>query len=143
MATITVGNFAITDCKVSVKVQEEFVGIADLEEVSLTIENNIETWYSIEGGGWQNALMTARALTGSFSGKRCLGDAGNDYLDSLRYVNGAEAVADWQVEFPNGAKLAFNAVVGITDILGSATDVAPLNGDLTGKGKPVYTPAGA
>jgi hypothetical protein len=143
MATITVGNFAITDCKVSVKVQEEFVGIADLEEVSLTIENNIETWYSIEGGGWQNALMTARALSGSFSGKRCLGDAGNDYLDSLRYVNGAEAVADWQVEFPNGAKLAFNAVVGITDILGSATDVAPLNGDLTGKGKPVYTPAGA
>jgi hypothetical protein len=143
MATITVGNFAITDCKVSVKVGEEFAGIADLEEVSLTIENNIETWYSIEGGGWQNALMTARALTGSFSGKRCLGDAGNDYLDSLRYVNGAEAVADWQVEFPNGAKLAFNAVVGITDILGSATDVAPLNGDLTGKGKPVYTPAGA
>lgn len=143
MALITVGNFAITDCKVSVKVGEEFVGIADLEEVSLTIENNIETWYSIEGGGWQNALMTARALTGSFSGKRCLGDAGNDYLDSLRYVNGAEAVADWQVEFPNGAKLEFNAVVGITDVLGSATDVAPLNGDLTGKGKPVYTPAGA
>lgn len=143
MATITVGNFAITDCKVSVKVGEEFAGIADLEEVTLTIENNIETWYSIEGGGWQNALMTARALTGSFSGKRCLGDAGNDYLDSLRYVNGAEAVADWQVEFPNGAKLAFNAVVGITDILGSATDVAPLNGDLTGKGRPVYTPAGA
>lgn len=143
MATLTVGNFAITDCKVSVKVSDEFVGIADLEEVSLTIENNIETWYSIEGGGWQNALMTARALTGSFSGKRCLGDAGNDYLDSLRYVNGAEAVADWQVEFPNGAILTFNAVVGITDILGSATDVAPLNGDLTGKGKPVYTPAGA
>lgn len=143
MALITVGNFAITDCKVSVKVNEEFVGIADLEEVSLTIENNIETWYSIEGGGWQNALMTARALSGSFSGKRCLGDAGNDYLDSLRYVNGAAAVADWQVEFPNGATLAFNAVVGITDVLGSATDVAPLNGDLTGKGKPVYTPAGA
>lgn len=143
MALITVGNFAITDCKVSVKVGEEFVGIADLEEVSLTIENNIETWYSIEGGGWQNALMTARALSGSFSGKRCLGDAGNDYLDSLRYVNGAEAVADWKVEFPNGATLAFNAVVGITDVLGSATDVAPLNGDLTGKGKPTYTPAGA
>ena len=144
MALITVGNFAITDCKVSVKAADgDFVGIADLEEVSLTIENNIETWYSIEGGGWQNALMTARALSGSFSGKRCLGDAGNDYLDSLRYVNGAEAVADWQVEFPNGAKLSFSAVVGITDVLGSATDVAPLNGDLKGKGKPTYTPAAA
>ena len=142
MVTITVGNFAITDCKVSVKVKDStFSEIADLEEMNITIENNIETWYSIKDGGWQNALMTARALSGSFTGKRCLGDAGNDYLDSLRYVNGAEAVADWEIEFPNGAKLAFTAVVGLTDILGSATDVAPLNGDLTGKGKPTYTAA--
>lgn len=142
MATITVGNFAITDCKVKVKTAgETFSEVADMEEMSLTIENNIETWYSIKDGGWQNALMTARALSGSFSGKRCLGDAGNDFLDGLRYVNGAEAVADWEVEFPNGAKLAFTAVVGLTDILGAATDVAPLNGDLTGKGKPVYTAA--
>ena len=142
MATITVGNYAITDCKVKVKVKDAtFAGIKDLEEVNITIENNIETWYSMEDGGWQNALMTARALSGSFAGKRCLGDAGNDYLDSLRYVNGAEAVADWEIEFPNGGKLAFTAVVGLTDILGAATDVAPLNGDLTGKGKPVYTAA--
>lgn len=146
MATVTVGNFAITDCKVSVKTATQtptFSEIADLEEMNLTIENNIETWYSIKDGGWQNALMTARALSGSFSGKRCLGDTGNDFLDGLRYVNGAEAVADWQIEFPNGAKLAFTAVVGLTDILGTATDVAPLNGDITGKGKPTYTPAAA
>lgn len=142
MALVTVGNFAVSDCKVSVKVKDAtFSEIADMEEMSLTIENNIETWYSMKDGGWQNALMTARALSGSFSGKRCLGDAGNDFLDSLRYVNGAEAVADWKIEFPNGASLEFTAVVGITDVLGAATDVAPLNGDITGKGKPTYTAA--
>ena len=75
MATITVGNFAITDCKVKVKTSgETFAEVADMEEMSITIENNIETWYSIKDGGWQNALMTARALSGSFSGKRCLGE---------------------------------------------------------------------
>ena len=120
-----------------------FSEIADMEEMSLAIENNIETWYSMKDGGWQNALMTARALSGSFSGKRCLGDPGNDFLDGLRYVDGANSIADLEVEFPNGAKLAFTAVVGLTDILGAATDVAPLNGDITGKGKPTYTPAAA
>lgn len=142
MATVTVGNFAITDCKVKVKTKDAtFSEIADMEEMNLAIENNIETWYSIKDGGWQNALMTARALSGSFTGKRCIGDAGNDFLDGLRYVNGAEAVADWEIEFPDGSKLAFTSVVGLTDILGAATAVAPLNGDITGKGKPTYTAA--
>ena len=115
--------------------------IADLEEVSLSLENNTETWYSIKDGGWQNALLTAKALTGSFSGKRTLGDAGNDYLESLRYKIGKSAEADWQIEFPDGSKLEFTAVTALTDILGAATDVAPLRGDLTGKGKPTFTPA--
>ena len=45
------------------------------------------------------------------------------------------------MKFPNGSKLEFTAVVGLTDILGSATSVAPLSGDLTGKGKPTFTPS--
>ena len=92
-------------------------------------------------GGWQNALLTAKALTGSFNGKRCLGDAGNEYLDSLRFNIAKNAEADFEVEFPNGAKLEFTAVVALTDILGGTTGVGPLTGDLTGKGKPNFTPA--
>lgn len=147
MATITVGQYAVSECKVKVKTSDAstqtpvYSEIADLEEVNLTIENNTETWYSIKGGGWQNALLTAKALTGSFSGKRTLGDTGNDYLESLRYNIGKSAEADWQIEFPDGSKLEFTAVTALTDILGAATDVAPLSGDLTGKGKPTFTPA--
>lgn len=147
MATVTVGQYAVSECKVKVKTTAAsaptavYSEIADLEEVSLSLENNTETWYSIKDGGWQNALLTAKALTGSFSGKRTLGDTGNDYLESLRYKMGKSAEADWQIEFPDGSKLEFTAVTALTDILGAATDVAPLSGDLTGKGKPTFTPA--
>lgn len=142
MATVTVGQFAVSQCEVAVKTSDStYSKIADIEEMNISIENNIETWYSIAEEGWQNALLTARALTGSFSGKRTLGDTGNDYIDSLRFKIGKEAEADFKVTFPNGAVLTFTAVVGLTDILGSATSVAPLSGDLTGKGKPTFTPA--
>ncbi len=141
MATVTVGQFAVSECEFSVKVGNEYKSIADIEEVSLSVENNIETWYSIADGGWQNALLTAKALSGSFSGKRTLGDDGNDYLDGLRFNIGKAAEADFKIKFPNDAELTFTAIVGITDILGAATDVAPLSGDLTGKGKPTFTPA--
>ena len=145
MATITVGQYSVSNCKVKIKTatepSETYSEIADLEEMSLSIENNVETWYSINDGGWQNALLTAKALSGSFSGKRTLGDAGNDYVDGLRYKIGKDAEADWEIEFPDGSKLDFTAVTALTDILGAATDVAPLSGDLTGKGKPTFTPA--
>lgn len=145
MATITVGQYSVSNCKVKIKTAtaptETYSEIADLEEMSLTIENNTETWYSINDEGWQNALLTGKALTGSFSGKRTLGDAGNDYVDGLRYKIGKDAEADWEIEFPDGSKLDFTAVTALTDILGAATDVAPLSGDLTGKGKPTFTPA--
>ena len=145
MATITVGQYSVSNCKVKIKTatepSETYSEIADLEEMSLSIENNVETWYSINDEGWQNALLTAKALSGSFSGKRTLGDTGNDYVDGLRYKIGKDAEADWEIEFPDGSKLDFTAVTALTDILGAATDVAPLSGDLTGKGKPTFIPA--
>lgn len=138
--TVTIGQYSISECTFKVKKDNEYVSISDMEEVNLTIENNVETWHSMTDGGWQNALLTAKALTGSFNGKRCYGDAGNDYLDSLRLNIGRSAEADFQVGFPNGATLEFSSVVALTDILGSATSVGPLAGDLTGKGKPKFTP---
>ncbi len=137
----TAGQYAVSQCKVEVKTDgESYAPIADLEELNISVENNTETWYSINDNGWQNALLTAKALSGSFSGKRTVGDAGNDYIDGLRYNIGKDAEADFKVTFPDESTLEFTAVVGLTDLLGAATDVAPLSGDLTGKGKPKYTP---
>lgn len=146
--TVTIGQYAISECEVLIKTDGSgetatYSPIADLEEFNISIENNIETWYSIASNGWQNALLTAKALSGSFTGKRTLGDAGNDYLDGLRLCIGKAAEADFRINFPNGDKLEFTSVVGLTDWLGGATGVAPLSGDVTGKGKPNYTPATA
>lgn len=142
MATVTVGNYAISECTVKVKTADAtFSPIADLEELNISIDNNVETWYSMSDGGWQNALLTAKALSGSFNGKRCLGDPGNDFIDGLRFKIGKSAEADFEIDFPNGDKLTFTGVVGLTDLLGGATSVAPLTGDITGKGKPDFTPA--
>jgi hypothetical protein len=141
MAKLTAGQFAVSECVFKVKVQNSYVTIADIEEIGLSIENDTKKWYSITDGGWQNALLTGKAFSGSFKGKRTLGDVGNDYIDSLRLNIGKAAEADFKVEFPNGATLEFTAIVGLNDILGEATDVVPLSGDLTGKGKPKFTPA--
>lgn len=146
MVNITIGQYSVSNCKVKVKTsgaseQAVYSEVADLEEFSLSIESNTETWYSINDGGWQNALLTAKALSGSFSGKRTLGDTGNDYVEGLRYKLAKDAEADWEIDFPDGSKLDFTAVTALTDILGAATDVAPLSGDITCKGKPTFTPA--
>lgn len=143
MAKVTAGQFAVSECEFAVKVGDAYVPIADMEEVSLSTENNTETWYSMSDGGWQNALLTGKAFSGSFSGKRTLGDKGNDYIDGLRFKIGKEAEADFKITFPNTATLEFTAIVGLTDVLGASTDVVPLSGDLTGKGKPKFTPATA
>lgn len=142
--TVNIGQYAISQCVVEIKTKEDtYSPIADLEEFNITIDNNIETWYSIASGGWQNGLLTAKALGGSFTGKRCLRDPGNDYIDSLRYNIGKAAEADFKINFPNGAILEFTSIVALTDLMGAATNVAPLSGDLTGKGKPNFTPSSA
>ncbi|MDE6284684.1 MAG: hypothetical protein K2M17_02970 [Bacilli bacterium] len=140
---VTIGQYAVSECEVLVKKNTEYVSIADLEEFNITIDNNIETWHSIAADGWQNALLTAKALSGSFNGKRTVGDAGNDYIDSMRYNIGHKAEADFKINFPTGDALEFSAVVALTDLLGAATNVAPLTGDVTGKGKPNFTPYAA
>lgn len=142
MAKFTTGQYAVSECTVEVKTgAEEWSSIADLEEFNISIENNTETWYSIAEGGWQNALLTAKALSGSFSGKRTVGDKGNDFIDGLRYEIGHDAEAEFKITFPDTSTLEITAVVGLTDLLGASTDVTPLSGDLTGKGKPKFTPA--
>lgn len=142
--TIKVGNYAVSDCAVSIKTAgETFTEIEDLSEMNLAVEGNIEEWNSLKGKGWGNALMTAKKISGSFAGKRCIGDAGNDFLFKLAFENPSACVGDWKVEFPDGSTLEFTSVIEITDILGAATDAAPLNGNITGKGKPNFTPAAA
>ncbi|HFI0420640.1 phage tail tube protein [Streptococcus suis] len=123
---------------------ENFVNIADMESFSVSFDNGVEEWKPFDHQGWTRRLMTAKSITISVSGKRNVGDAGNDYIAGLAFKNGRDAEADFQWTFPDGTKVKFkDAVLNIKDfIAGDSTGVAPLSFDLMSNGKPEVVAAG-
>ena len=87
--------------------------------------------------------MTAKAVTISVTAKRNVGDAGNDSVAALAWVNGRSAEKDFQWIFPDGTVVKFgSAVINVTNIgAGDSTAVAPLEFEILSNGKPEITPA--
>ena len=115
--------------------------IADMESFSVSFEDGVEEWTPFETEGWKRRLKTAKGLSISVSGKRNVGNAGNDFVAGLAFKNGREAEADFEWTFPDGTVVNFsNAVVNVT-ALGSAdsTGVAPLEFEVLSNGKPTVT----
>ena len=145
MATITSGVFPVNALKIEIGVSKTaseytYAEIADMESASITVDTGVEEWNSITEGGWRKALATSKALSMSMSGKRCIGDAGNDYIASLWNKNGQECNSSCKITVPNGDILTFDCVVQVTSFLGSdSTAVAPLEFELLSNGEPVYT----
>ena len=91
--------------------------------------------------GWIRRLMTAKSITISVAGKRNVGDAGNDYIAGLAFVNGRSAEGCLECNFPDGTTVLFkNAGLNITNFMaGDSTAVAPLEFDVMANGKPTVT----
>ena len=118
------------------------VTIADMESFSVSIDGNLEEWKPFDQQGWTRRLLTGKSITISISGKRNVGDAGNDYIDGLALKTGSEATTTLVWNFPSGAKLVIKGVVSVTDwSSGDSTAVAPLSFDFASDGKPTFTPA--
>lgn len=116
--------------------------IADMETFSMSIDGTVQTWTPMTTDGWQRSLMTGKSFSISLKGKRNVGDKGNDYIAGTTFADGLDCSTKAVIEFPDGSKLAFDCVVSVTNNGGGdSTDVAPLEFDLQGDGKPVYTPA--
>lgn len=115
--------------------------IAECESFSVSIDNGVETWNTFTQEGWQSALQTAKAITISVSGKRSIGDKGNDFVADKWLANGQDAYCYFAWVFPDGTTVAFEkAVINITNINGGdATNVAPLEFDIISNGKPDVT----
>ncbi|NAS18614.1 hypothetical protein GND98_012230 [Clostridium butyricum] len=121
---------------------EQMATIADMETFSMSIDGTVQTWTPMTTDGWQRALMTGKSFSISLKGKRNVGDPGNDYVAGTTFADGLDCSSKATIEFPDGAKLAFDCVVSVTNNGGGdSKDVAPLEFDLQGDGKPVYTPA--
>lgn len=116
--------------------------IADLETFSVAIDGNVEEWSPMEMEGWLRRMVTGKALTISLSGKRNIGDPGNDYVANNAWSTGAGCESKFEWEFPSGAKLEFNCVLNVTNPGGGdSRNVAPLEFEVMSDGKPTFTPA--
>ena len=115
--------------------------IADMESFSVSFDDGVEEWTPFETEGWKRRLKTAKGLSISVSGKRNVGDAGNDFVAGLAFKNGRESEADFEWTFPDGTVVKFaDAVINVT-ALGSSdsTGVAPLEFEVLSNGKPTVT----
>lgn len=120
----------------------DMVPIADMENFGIKIDGKTENWTPMTTDGWERALMTGKAFSISLKGKRNIGDPGNNYVADTAWKDGLDCSTKAEILFPNGAKLDFSCVIDVTNVGGDdSTKVAPLEFDLKGDGKPVYTPA--
>jgi len=120
------------------------VAIADLETFSVAIDGNVEEWSPMEMEGWLRRMVTGKALTISLSGKRNIGDPGNDYVANNAWGTGATCESHFEWEFPSGAKLEFDCVLSVTNVGGGdSRNVAPLEFEVMSDGKPTFTSAAA
>ena len=119
--------------------------IKDCESFSVSFDNGVEEWTPFDTEGWTRRLMTAKSVTITVTAKRHVGDAGNDAVAALAWVNGRSAEKDFQWTFPDGTTVKFEAaVINVTNIgAGDSTAVAPLEFDIMSNGKPTVTPASA
>lgn len=146
MAIVTSGVFPVNVNQFEVNVgtvdTEDWVTVAELEEVNVTIDNNTETWKSFDNEGWESALVTGKSAKIDVKGKRCVGDAGNDFIAGKLLANGQDAYVSARLTVADGKVLTWEQMacaVGNAGTGGSATAVGALEATLTGHGKPTLT----
>ncbi len=116
--------------------------IADMESFEISIDGGVQDWTPMTTKGWARSLMTAKKFKVSLKGKRNIGDPGNDYVAGIAWKDGLDCSTKASVDFPDGATLVYDCVLDVKSIYGGdSTSVAPLEFDMVGDGRPVYTPA--
>lgn len=132
--------------KINTKGREEgeLTSIAEMETFEVTIDGNTVEWSPLEAAGWMRRMVTGKSLTIKLTGKRHVGDEGNDYLAGLAWSTGADCNSQLEWTMPSGAKLKYDCVVNVVNPGGGESrDVAPLEVELLSDGKPTFTPASA
>ena len=150
MGKVTSGVFPVHANQFEVNVgtssTEEWATVAELEEVTVTIDNNTETWKSFANEGWESALVTGKSSKIDIKGKRCIGDKGNDFIAEKLLSVGQDAYVSARITMAEGKVLTWAQMacaVANAGTGGGATDVGALEATLTGHGKPTLTGARA
>ena len=123
-------------------IESDMKTIMDLETFSPSFDNNVEEWNPMDTDGWIRRFMTGKGLSIDFTGKRNIGDEGNDYVAGLLFKNGQDAESKFEWEFPSGAKVVFDCIVNVTNVSGGdSTNVGALEFSIMSNGKPTFTAA--
>ena len=107
MATVTTGVYPVFDnvfkigTKGKASESADMKAIADCETFSMSMDNNVEEWTPMTTEGWIRRMMTGKGFSISISGKRNVGDDGNDYIASKLFATGAsvESKFEWVLRY--------------------------------------------
>lgn len=143
MATTNTGVYPCykNQFQIGVAGATELNSIADMESFSVSFDDGVEEWTPYDSEGWTRRLKTAKSISIDVSGKRNVGDKGNDFIAGLAFANGREAEVKFQWTFPDGTKVVFDNAVLNLSVLGASdsTAVAPLEFSIMSNGKPEVT----
>lgn len=142
-ATIDAGVFPVHNNKFEVQTgTDTWSEIANLEGFTPAINNTVQTWQAMEQEGWESALKTGASWQVSFTGKRTVGDTGNDFIAGKRFAMGQDAYVNIRWTMPTGTVITQQMVVDVkNDGGGDSVDVGKLEFDLRSHGKPAVTTA--
>lgn len=114
--------------------------IANMESFSVSFDDGVEEWNPYDMKGWKNRLKTAKSVTISVSGKRTIGDTGNDFVAGKAFLNGVDCNAYMKWVFPDGTVVGIDVVINVTALgAGDSTAVGTLEFDLLSRGVPTIT----
>lgn len=146
MATVTSGVYPVYENQFQISTtgrtegaEGTFVDVADMESFSVSFDDNVEEWTPMTTEGWVRRLKTGKGITISLTGKRHVGDVGNDYVAGLAWKSGQACNSTLKWTFPNGDSVVLPCVVNVTSIGGDSTNVEPLEWECMSDGKPTFT----
>lgn len=125
--------------------REGATAIADMETFSVSFDNGVEEWTPFDTEGWTRRLLTSKSVTISVTGKRNVGDTGNDYVAGKTFLNGREAEGYFAWTFPDGTVVSWEmAIFNVKNVgAGDSTAVGPLEFDVLSNGKPTIEKGGS
>lgn len=118
-----------------------FEKVADMENFSVAIDTNVEEWTPMDTRGWTRRLATGKGFSISLSGKRHVGDAGNDYVASKRFATGTDLNTAFKWVMPDGTSIFIDCVLNLSSAGGDSTNVEGLEFEIMSDGEPTVEEA--
>lgn len=120
----------------------DYVSIANMTALNVNLSPVIDSWYSMDQGGWQSNMKGGFAGTIQFDLKKTYDDAGNAALFSTAFsLDPDEVVKNFEWTWPDGTKVTFKGLVSIESIGGNTENAENASVTIYINNAPTVTPA--